>query len=105
MQGPVFQCRLNGACSGGSGSLVWIHQVAKLLGRFEVGHPFGRDLHARSSLWVASDAGIALADAKGSEPANLNLVPSLQRPDHGPKDGLNNDLAIAASQVAQAGHL
>src|SRR5580658_631007 len=69
------------APSGGAGRLMRIHQVAKLLRWFEVGHPFRRHLHALAGLRVASNAGIALANAKRPEATNLNLVATLQCPD------------------------
>src|ERR1022692_3103076 len=94
----MVQCRR----SGGLGCLIRVYQVAKLLGRFEVGNPLGRNLHAFACFWVSSNAGIALANAKGPEATNLNLVSALQSSDHGPKDGFNNDLTVASSQIAQS---
>src|SRR6202012_2644345 len=91
--------------SGFGCCLAWIHQVAQLLGRLEVGHFLGRDFHALAGLGIAADARIALTNAERTESANLDLVAALQCANHGGEHGFDNYFPVVASKVAQCGYL
>ena len=81
-----------------------VDEIAQLLGGLEVGHALGGDFDAFAGLGVAADARIALPDAEGAEAADLDLVAALQGGDDGFEDGLDDYFAIAAGEIAQAGH-
>src|SRR5690242_12155942 len=51
-----------------------VNQVAELLGRLEVRHPFGRHLYALTGLGIPAYARVPLPDPERSEAAYLNLV-------------------------------
>ena len=99
------RARLSRRSGGGFGGFLGVDQVAKLFGRLEVRHTLGGDFHLLAGFGVPPDARIALANAEGAEAADLDLVAALERPDHGVEDGLDDDLAVAARQIAQASDL
>src|ERR1035437_1949802 len=86
--------------SGDFDGLTRVDQVAQFLRRCEVGHAFGRDIHTLAGFGIASSAGVALADAEGPEAANFDFISALQSSDHRVKNGLDDDLAVAACQIA-----
>src|SRR5215469_12638803 len=86
----------------GPGGFSGIDQIAELFRWLEVRNALGRDFYSLAGLWIAANAGIALANAKRAKAADFDFVAALQRRDHGIKYGLHDDLAIAACQVAQS---
>src|ERR1700679_370829 len=81
----------------------WVDGVTQLFGGLEERHSLGRNIDLGAGLRVASSAGVALAGAKPSEAANLNLVASLQSSDDSFEESIDDDLTIAAGEVAQGG--
>jgi hypothetical protein len=84
-------------------SAGWIDGVTKLFGWLEEGHTLGWDIDLGAGLGITSGASVALAGAKASEAANLDLIASLQCADNGFKESVDDDLTIAAGEVAQGG--
>jgi hypothetical protein len=95
-----IDCGIGGFGFRGTG---WVDGVSQLLGRFEKGHTLSRDIDFGACLWIASSAGVTLAGAKASEAANLDLVASLESSDDSFEEGIDDDLTIAAGEVAQGG--
>src|ERR1700684_544951 len=81
----------------------WVDGVTQLFGGLEERHSLGRNINLGAGLGVASGAGVALAGAKTSEAANLNLVASLQSSNDGFEESIDDDLPVAAGEVAQGG--
>ena len=81
----------------------WVDRVTQLFGWLEEWNAFGWDVDLGAGLGIASSAGVALAGAKASEAANLDLVASLQSSDDSFEESIDDDLTIASGEVAQGG--
>src|ERR1017187_2664203 len=90
-------------CGGGRRDIAVDH-VLQFLAGLEEGNLLGRNLDAVASLGIASDAWFALPGAEAAKAANFNLVTRAQGAHHALKDSLDNDLAVLAGQLRQAGN-
>jgi len=83
---------------------IAVNQVFQLLAGLEEGDLFGGNLDPVAGLGIAADAGLTLPSAEAAKAANFNLVTGAQRAHHALKDCFNNDFAVLAGQLRQAGH-
>jgi len=89
----------------GCDGFVRIDEVAELLAGFEVGNTLGWDRDRSAGFGVTAGAGLALAGAETSETADFDLVVGLKGGDDRVKEGIDDDLAIAAGEVSQGGNV
>src|SRR5256885_11910559 len=87
----------------GTGGFLGIHEIAQFFGWLEVRHPLCRDVDFGARLRIAADAWLSLTCTEGSEAANLNLVAGFEGADHGVKEGIDDDFAVAAGQGSPSG--
>lgn len=85
--------------------LCRIDQVPQLLRRLEEWNFLRRNLNLRTRLRIPPHPGISLTSPETPKPANLDLIPGLQSPDHRIEEEIDDDLAVAAREVPKCGHL
>src|SRR5262245_43285890 len=78
------------------GRRLAVDKVLQLLAGLEVRNTFGRHVHARAGLGVASYARLPLPCPKAAESADFDLVPAAQRAHDTIKNGLDNHFRILA---------
>jgi hypothetical protein len=91
--GFSFLCRCRG-----------IHRIAKLLRRLEERDSFRRNIYLVAGLGITPGTRIALAGAKASEATYLDFVTGFEGANDGLEKSVDDDLSIAAGEVAQGGH-
>src|SRR5688572_1846440 len=84
----------------GFGSLgLAVDQLLQLLAGLEVGHLLRRHVHLVAGLRVAALARLALPQAEAAEPAQLDLLPAMQRIDDALEHRVDDDLGMLLGEV------
>ena len=81
--------------------LARIHEIAKILARFEVRNTLGRNRDGGSGLRITSRTRLALARAEAAKSTNFDLVAGFDGPNDRVEECVDDDLAIAAGKVTE----